>query len=118
MGLISPCCQGAASSRGWPITSIFHKTAGVLFFLLALTAFLFRGTSDYSILLISYSIMLAVLGFSFALQWSAKSVQYDALMCWMLLWLAWTTFPPLLGWVSDTALFGIFQCTAWVFTFF
>lgn len=62
--------------------------------------------------------MLAVLGFSFALQWSAKSVQYDALMCWMLLWLAWTTFPPLLGWVSNTALFGIFQCTAWVFTFF
>lgn len=91
---------------------------GALFFLLLIASFLFKGTSDYSILLISYSLMLVVLMSSIGFNWPAKSIQSSTLTLWLALWLGWTTIPPLLGWVPNTAFFGIFQCTAWVFGFF
>lgn len=41
-----------------------QNTVGILFFLLVILAFVFKGTGDYSILLLSYGVMfVAVTGF-------------------------------------------------------
>ncbi len=105
-------------SRGRPITSSIHKQMGVLFFLLLVASFLFKGTSDYSILLLSYSIMLVALIGSISLHWSAKLIQCTTIAFWLILWLVWIILLPLLSWVPNTAFFGIFQCSAWIFGFF
>ncbi|WP_454784916.1 O-antigen ligase family protein [Legionella sp. WA2024007413] len=91
-----------------------HKSVGVLFFLLITAAFLFKGTSDYSILIISYGVIVTS---TLSYCWSLKSIQYTQLTFLLGIWLVWTTLPPLVGLVPRTALFGIFQCSMWIFGF-
>lgn len=95
----------------------FQKTVGILFFLLVITAFVFKGTSDYSILFISYGIMLVAVAGSIYFSWHQKTIQLSALTLLLIIWLIWIILPPLIGWVPNTAFFGIFQCSAWVFGF-
>lgn len=61
--------------------------------------------------------MLVALGSSISFVWPPKLIQCTTLTFWLVIWLVWATLPPLLGWVPDTAFFGIFQCSAWIFGF-
>lgn len=61
--------------------------------------------------------MLVALGSSISFVWPPKLIQCATLTFWLVIWLVWSTLPPLLGWVPDTAFFGIFQCSAWIFGF-
>ncbi|HHF0525600.1 TPA: O-antigen ligase family protein [Legionella anisa] len=94
-----------------------QNTVGILFFLLVILAFVFKGTGDYSILLLSYGVMfVAVTGF-INFFWRQKTIHGSTLTLLLGIWLLWIIFPPLIGWVPNTAFFGVFQCSAWVFGF-
>ncbi|WP_454781421.1 O-antigen ligase family protein [Legionella sp. WA2022007384] len=92
-----------------------HKSVGLLFFLLMIASFLFKGTSDYSILLISYGVIITTILGSIGYFWSLKSISKLTLLLGA--WLVWIILPPLVGLVPRTALFGIFQCSMWIFGF-
>ncbi|WP_237759337.1 O-antigen ligase family protein [Legionella parisiensis] len=94
-----------------------QQTVGILFFVLVLSAFVFKGTGDSSILLISYGVMLVALIGSINFSWRKRTIQFSILTLLLIIWLIWIILPPLLGWVPNTAFFGIFQCSAWVFGF-
>ncbi|KTD72297.1 O-antigen ligase family protein [Legionella tucsonensis] len=95
----------------------FQNSVGIPFFLLVISAFVFRGTGDYSILFISYGVMLVAMIGSITFSWHQKTIQCSILTLLLIIWLIWIILPPLIGWVPNTAFFGIFQCSAWVFGF-
>lgn len=92
-----------------------HQLAGILFFLLMMGAFLFKGTSDYSILLISYG--LFVIAFVYKLERAPESIPFTPLTLLLSLWLGWIALLPFVGLVPETAVFGFFQCSPWIFGF-
>ncbi len=92
-----------------------HEIAGTSFFLLMIASFLFKGTSDYSILLISFGLLFVV--FVNSLDYSPKSNQLTLLPLLLTLWLGWILILPMVGLVPQTALFGFFQCSPWIFGF-
>lgn len=92
-----------------------HKIAGVFFFLLMIASFIFKGTNDYSILLISYGLL--VIAFLFSLNYIFKPIQFTFLTLLLSTWLGWILLLPVIGLVSQTAIFGFFQCSPWIFGF-
>jgi len=86
--------------------------------ILLLASLIWRGTSNLSVLSISYSlIFLGALSFFVFFRAQAR-IQLTPLSILLLAWLGWICLPPALGIVSNNAWFGFFQCSLWVMVFF
>lgn len=85
--------------------------------LLLLWSLFAQGADECSVLVFAYGLIIL-----FALTFGAylgkhTSLALSPLTLFMTLWLAWLFIPLWSGWVNSTALFGVFQCALWVFTY-
>lgn len=94
-----------------------YKSVGILFFLLLAASFVFRGTGDYSVLLISYGALITAVASSIHFFRKTEFIRFSLLTLLLFFWLGWIALLPALGLVSNTAFFGIFQCSGWIFCF-
>ncbi|MDR3503711.1 MAG: O-antigen ligase family protein [Legionella sp.] len=94
-----------------------YYQAGMLCLLLSL-AVLWQSTQDSFLLGMSYALILASALVYFSAQRQQVKCKISTLHIVLILWLLWICIPPLLGWVPLSSLFGIFQCSLWIFIFF
>lgn len=80
-----------------------------------IASFLFKGTNDYSILLICYGLL--VIAYLSLLDYTTKPIQFTFLSLLLSIWLGWILILPAVGLVPQTAIFGFFQCSPWIFGF-
>lgn len=96
----------------------FSKVQGALIFLLVLTSLIWRGTSNLSVLIISYScILLATLSVCLFLR-SQHTYKVSLPSILLMVWLGWITLLPALNLASNNAIPGFFQCSVWIMAFF
>lgn len=96
---------------------IINFQAGIMAFLLALSLIL-QGITDDVVVTISVSlILLSSIQFFYVLR-KQKQFELTAINISLALWLIWIALPTYLGIVSNSAMFGFFQCSLWVFAFF
>lgn len=93
-----------------------YYQAGMLCLLLSL-AVLWQSTQDSFLLGMSYTLILASALVYFSAQCQQVKCKLTILHIVLILWLLWICIPPLLGWVPLSSLFGIFQCSLWIFIF-
>ncbi|CEK10207.1 O-antigen ligase family protein [Legionella hackeliae] len=86
--------------------------------LLLLASLIFQGTNDLSVLLITYSLILLAAITNFSHLRTQMSLQLTPFSLLLVLWIIWIWLPFVFGVVSNTTLFGFFQCSLWVFAFF
>ncbi|KTD06837.1 O-antigen ligase family protein [Legionella jamestowniensis] len=86
--------------------------------LLLLAALIFQGVTDRSVLLISYGVFLLLSPIYFFRLQKQISITFTPLSLLLILWLIWVYLPYYFGWVANTSLFGFFQCSPWIVTFF
>ena len=94
-----------------------YLPTGMLCLLLVL-AVLWQSTQDNFILGMSYILILISVMLYFGAQRQQIKGEITAVHILLILWFAWICIPPLLGWVPPSSLFGIFQCSFWIFIFF
>ncbi|ASQ46465.1 O-antigen ligase family protein [Legionella clemsonensis] len=95
----------------------FHWQASILSLLL-LASLIFQGVTDLSVLFISYGLVLLLILMAYLHLKSQASLKLTPLSLLLIAWLLWISLPFSFGWVSNTALFGFFQCSPWVIVFF
>ncbi|KTD17054.1 O-antigen ligase family protein [Legionella jordanis] len=89
----------------------------VLFSGLLALAFLFQGTSDLSVLGISYSLMVFCFFLMFIHYHDKIILSINPVLFFIVLWLISSIAPLFLGYVATTAWFGVFQCSLWLSAF-
>lgn len=78
----------------------------------------YQGTDDFSVLLISCTLLLLVSIVYFSSLSTSIVWQLTPLSLLLIFWLLWVCLLPGLGFVANSALFGIFQCALWIAVFF
>lgn len=86
--------------------------------LVLLASLIAQGVTDRSVLLISCGVFFLLTLICFLRLRKQINLTFTPLSLLLILWLIWVYLPYHFGWVSNTSLFGFFQCSPWVATFF